>query len=122
MSDRKLDADVIVENELLILALKVRETLKDPDKWCQYTRHNEMGQFCLVGHVEEALGVEWWTLPLSKSEPCIIKAKLLFDQMGVYDDIDTPLNTAVNHNNTHNHKEVLALFDKGIENLKQGMR
>ena len=120
MSDRKLDADVV--DELLILALKVRETLKDPTKWCQHSRHNEIGQFCVIGHVEEALGVEWWTIPLDKSEASREKALDLFGAMGVYNECDfhsSPILAAVSHNNTHNHAEVLALFDKGIENLKE---
>ncbi len=120
MSDRKIDADV-VENDLLILALKVRETLKDPKKWCQHTRQNEHGQFCVIGHVEAALGIEWWTVPLHRSEACREKAKNLFREMGVYDggELNNPLLDAVSHNNTHNHAEVLNLFDKGIEKLME---
>ncbi len=119
MSNRKLDADNAID-ELLILALKVRETLKDPKKWCQYTRHNEHGQFCVIGHVEQALGIEWWTVPLDRSEACRDKAREMFGAMGVYDcELQSSLLAAVSHNNSHTHAEVLERFDEGIENLRR---
>ncbi len=120
MSNRKLDADV-VDNELLVLALKVRETLKDPTKWCQHTRHNEHDQYCVIGHVERALGIHWWTPPFVESDASRDKAREMFGAMGVYDNDDSvhsPIIVAVAHNNTHTHAEVLAKFDKGIENLR----
>ncbi len=119
MSKRELNADLVDEN--LILALKVREMLKDPKKWCQHIRENEHGQFCVIGHVEEALGIKWWTIPLDKSEASRDKAKDLFKEMGVYGNsgYNNPMIAAVAHNNTHTHAEVLAKFDEGIEHLRQ---
>ncbi len=115
MSNRKLDADVIEKDNFLDIALRTRETLKDPAKWCQCAITNSKGQHCVIGHVQEVVGNFF-------SNDNALMAGRMFDAMEVYYDkavTGGSLPGAVCHNNTHTHAEVLNLFDKGIEKLME---
>ncbi len=114
MSNRKLDDNVIEKDSFLDIALRTRETLKDPKDWCQNVTTNLKEQHCLIGHVELVVGDFFSHCGTSYEQ-----AKKLFRKMGVYEDVvpGGAMSGAVNHNNHHTHAEVLELFDKGIENL-----
>ena len=109
MSNRKLDDTQIERDSHLDIALRTRETLKDPTKWCQCAMTNYKGQHCVIGHVELVVGNFFIGAGYGQ-------AKKLFNEMEVY---ETGLHGAVIHNNSHTHAEVLELFDKGIETLME---
>jgi len=119
---KQLSKQLLVD-ENLIIALKVRETLKDKKRWCQYIRNDSNGRHCVIGHVELALGVSWDTTRETRINE-------FFEKLG-YTDPETPsypvhasrlmeaVSVAAVHNNHHTHAEVLAKFDAGIEHLKE---
>ena len=117
MSKREFKTDDLVDDDL-ILALKVRETLKDEERWCQHIRHNAHGEHCVIGHVELAMGI---TVEAPYHAPTEAKINSFFEHLGYYDGIgpNVSLQAAGRHNNYHTHAEVLAKFDKGIEHLRQ---
>ncbi len=118
MSTIEQKSKQLLVDENLILALKVRETLKDEKRWCQHVRENGEGQHCVIGHVELALGYGYYTET---------RINEFFAKLGYHDTktVSFPISgteflcVAAVHNNSHTHAEVLARFDKGIEHLKE---
>lgn len=91
-------------SEDLATLLKMRETLSDPTKWCQYARFDG-DRMCLVGAYESAVGGGF----IADAYPATAKLLGIPHRGGISDRI-----RAATFNDSHTHAEVLALIDQAI--------
>ncbi len=100
---------------LLKIALKAREAMQDPAKWCQSSLGIRSRTSCWFGHLLKATGYAGASVFfLNSKEGPIQQAMNIVDHLGFdyYGDLET-------FNDMHSHAEVLAEFDKGLAAWKQ---
>lgn len=97
-------------NEVRELLIKAREVIKNPENWCK-TYYNWNGQYCAVGALFEVTG---------DRQDEIINDKLkLYPAYEYLNQLTLDSYGIIYYNDTHEHWEVIAVFDRAIAMLTE---